>query len=141
MNDTATSEAPANAVAEAPKVTKSIVPAKYAGKYKDGGSDALAKFINDQCKGAEGFDYAKFFSLCRKNGIPEEKVAHYESQVAEKLNGSQGRARMTLRNMLAAIARKAKTVKGLDDGDYEIEMPKLVLGGAAKAQAEQKEAA
>ena len=120
------------------KVTKSIVPAKYAGKYKDGGSDALAQFINAECKGADGFDYDKFFELCRINGLPEDKVAHYEDQVNAKKLGSQGRARMTLRNMLATIARKDGQLKGLDEGLVEVELPKVALAGAAaKAKAEQ----
>ena len=31
-----------------PKVTKSIVPSKYSGRYKNGGDDALAVFIKEQ---------------------------------------------------------------------------------------------
>lgn len=124
-----------------PKTTKSIVPAKYAGKYKDGGSDALAQFINAECKGSDGFDYDKFFELCRVNGLPEDKVAHYQAQVDSKKLGSQGRARMTLRNMLATIARKSGQLKGLDEGLVEVELPKVALAGAAaKAKAEQETA-
>lgn len=123
------------------KVSKSIVPAKYAGKYKDGGSDALAQFINEQCKGTDGFDYNKFFDLCLQNGLPKEKVDHYAEQVESKKLGSQGRARMTLRNMLATIARKTGQLKGLDSGLVEVELPKVVLAGAAaKAKAEQETA-
>ena len=33
------------------KETKSIVPAKYAGRYKAGGSDALAAFIKRELQG------------------------------------------------------------------------------------------
>jgi hypothetical protein len=135
MTDTQnTNEAPAEA-----KTTKSIVPAKYAGKYKDGGSDTLAQFINAECKGADGFDYAKFFDLCRINGLPEDKVAHYQEQVNSKRLGSQGRARMTLRNMLATIARKNGQLKALDEGLVEVELPKVALAGAA-AKAKQETA-
>jgi hypothetical protein len=123
------------------KVTKSIVPAKYAGMYKDGGSDALAKFINEECKGTDGFDYIKFFDLCRENGLPEDKVNHYAEQVESKRLGSQGRARMTLRNMLATIARKTGELKGLDGEPVSIVLPKVALAGAAaKAKAEQETA-
>ena len=118
------------------KETKSIVPAKYAGRYKGGGSDALAEFINTQCKGKEGFEYEAFFELCRKNGIAEEQVAKYEGQVAEKRHGSQGRTRMTLRNMLATIARKNGSLVGLDGEEVAIDLPKPELGGAAKAAAD-----
>ena len=139
MTDTNTTEnATENTEA---KVTKSIVPAKYAGKYKDGGSDALATFINEQCKGADGFDYNKFFDLCLENGLPKDKVDHYKEQVESKRLGSQGRARMTLRNMLATIARKNGTLKDLEGDEVEISLPKVVLAGAAaKAKAEQETA-
>jgi hypothetical protein len=120
---------------------KSIVPAKYAGKYKDGGSDVLAKFINEQCKGADGFDYAKFFDLCRENGLPKDKVDHYEAQVASKKLGSQGRARMTLRNMLATIARKDAKLKDLDGDEVDLVLPKVALTGAAKAAKDKQETA
>jgi hypothetical protein len=116
---------------------KSIVPAKYAGKYKDGGSDALAEFIKEQCTGKEGFEFPAFFALCRKNELPEEKVAHYEGQVADNLHGSQGRARMTLRNMLATLVRKNGKLVGLDGSDTELHLPKpAVSGAAAKAKEE-----
>ena len=122
------------------KVSKSIVPAKYAGKYANGGNDELAKFINDECKGKEGFDYQKFFDLCSLNGIAEEQVKKYQNQVADKKLGSQGRARMTLRNMLATIARKDGHLKNLDGDVIDIELPKAALGGAA-ATAKTKQAA
>ena len=109
---------------------KSIVPAKYAGKYK-GANDALAEFIKEQCSGKDGFEFTAFFTLCRKNGIAEDKVAHYEAQVAEKRHGSQGRARMTLRNMLATIARKEGKLVGLNDEEVAIEIAKPTLTGAA----------
>src|SRR5215472_15206004 len=94
-------------VAIAEKVKKSIVPTRYAGKYKDGGNDELAKFINEECKDKDGFSYEKYAELCKLNGLPADKVDHYLRQVTvEKRLGSQGRMRMTLRNMLATIVRK-----------------------------------
>lgn len=114
---------------------KSIVPSKYAGKYKNGGSDELAEFIKAQSTGKEGFEFTAFFTLCRKNGLPEDKVAAYEGQIAEKRHGAQGRARMTLRNMLATIARKNGKLVGLNDEETAINLPKpAVSGAAAKAQ-------
>lgn len=122
------------------KVAKSIVPAKYSGKYKDGGSDALAEFIKGQCTGKDGFEFTAFFALARKNGLDETKVAHYEGQVAEKRQGANGRARMTLRNMLATIARKNGKLTGLDDKEHEVAVAKpAVSGAAAKAQEEADE--
>lgn len=124
------------AVAEAPteeKKTKSIVPARYAGRYKAGGSDELAEFIKAQASGKEGFEFPAFFQLCRANGLPEEKVAHYEGQVAAKRHGAEGRARMTLRNMLATIARKNGKLVGLNGGETAINLPKPALSGAAAA--------
>lgn len=115
------------------KKTKSIVPARYAGRYKAGGSDELAEFIKKQASGKEGFEFPAFFQLCRKNGLPEEKVAHYEGQVAAKRHGAEGRARMTLRNMLATIARKNGKLVGLDDQEVAINLPKPALSGAAAA--------
>src|SRR4249920_497844 len=134
MNDN-TNTAPATE-----KTSKSIVPAKYAGKYKDGGSDALATFINDQCKNGDGFDYGRFFDLCLENGLPKDKVDHYAAQVESKRLGSQGRARMTLRNMLATIARKNGSLKDLEGDFVDIDMPKVVLTGAVAAAAAKKEA-
>lgn len=123
------------------KTTKSIVPSKYAGKYKTGGDDELAKFIKDQCSTQEGFNFDKFFELCAKNGIAQEKVDHYAGQVAEKRHGAEGRARMTLRNMLATFARKNGKLVGLDGEEVEVNLPKPALTGAAKAAAEKSEAA
>jgi hypothetical protein len=143
MNDEDTNDVNENLNAEtsADSAKKSIVPAKYAGKYKDGGSDALAEFINDQCSGKDGFEYPAFFLLCRNNiagNLTEEKIAHYEGLVAEKAHGSQGRARMTLRNMLATICRKQGHLIGLDGEQHEINIPKpAVSGAAAKAKQEQ----
>lgn len=125
-----------NDAVETQKITKSIVPSKYGNKYKNGGSDALAEFIKTQASGKDGFEYPAFFALCRKNGIAEDKVAHYEKLVNDKAHGSQGRARMTLRNMLATLARKNGKLVGLDDNEVELDMPKpAVTGAAAKAAA------
>lgn len=120
----------------AAKTTKSIVPSKYAGRYKNGGEDPLAMFIKEQCATKEGFSFPNFFDLMRKNGIAEDKVAHYQGQVAEKRHGAEGRARMTLRNMLATIVRKNGKAVGLNGAEVELALPKPVLGGAAKAAAE-----
>lgn len=127
--------------AETPKVTKSIVPSKYSGRYKNGGEDALAVFIKEQCTTEQGFDFNKFFELCSVNGIAPEKVEHYKGQVAEKRHGAEGRARMTLRNMLATFARKNGKLVGLDGQEAEVSLPKAALTGAAKAAAEAKSSA
>lgn len=121
------------------KRTKSIVPPKYANKYKGGGSDALAEFIKAQCVGKDGFEFPAFFQLCRANGIAEEQVAKYEGQLAEKRHGAEGRARMTLRNMLATFARKNGKLTDLGGNEVEINLPKPALSGAAKAAAEKGE--
>jgi len=117
------------------KTRKSIVPAGWVSK-----GDALRTFIQEQCKSKDGFDYNLFFQLCRNNGLPEEQVAKYEEQVLiEKRLGSQGRAVMTLRNMLATIARKDGKLKDLDGDEIDMELPKAALGGAAKAAADKRE--
>jgi hypothetical protein len=123
------------------KTTKSIVPSKYSGRYKNGGEDPLAMFIKAQCADDKGFSFDKFFELCSKNGIAQEKVDHYKGQVAEKRHGAEGRARMTLRNMLATFARKNGKLVGLDDAEVEVALPKVALTGAAKAAAEKQAAA
>lgn len=122
------------------KTTKSIVPKKYAGKYKDGGSDPLAVFIKGQCVVDGTFQFDKFFELCTKNGLAADKVEHYKAQVTEKRHGAEGRARMTLRNMLATIARKNGKMVGLDDAEHEVNLPKPALTGAAAKAAESKTA-
>jgi len=121
-----------------PKVTKSIVPSKYSGRYKNGGDDALAVFIKEQCTVDGSFSFDKFFELCEVNGLPQEKVDHYKGQVAEKRHGAEGRARMTLRNMLATIVRKNGKATGLDGSETEVNLPKPALTGAAKEAAEAK---
>lgn len=123
---------------------KSIVPAKYANKYKGGGADDLAKFINDQCKtkpdadgkGGGEFDFDAFFTLCEKNDVPKEQVDKYRQVVAEAPQGANGRARMTLRNMLAARVRKAEgKVIAVDGSEHQVDVAKpAVSGAAAKAQ-------
>jgi len=118
------------------KTTKSIVPSKYSGKYKNGGDDPLAVFIKAQCVEDSKFNFDKFFELCSKNGIAQDKVDHYRNQVTEKRHGAEGRARMTLRNMLATFARKNGKLVGLDDAEVEVNLPKVALTGAAKAAAE-----
>jgi plasmid stability protein len=118
------------------KKTKSIVPSRYAGRYKTGGEDPLALFIKSQCSTKEGFSFDKFFELCSSNGIAQDKVDHYKAQVAEKRHGAEGRARMTLRNMLATIVRKNGKALSLDGGEVAIDLPKPALTGAAKAAAE-----
>lgn len=130
-------DANADQAPTAPK-TKSIVPAKYAGKYKDGGADALATFIKAQCTVDNAFKFDRFFELCTKNGLAADKVEHYKAQVAEKRHGAEGRARMTLRNMLATIARKNGKLVGLDGAEQEVSLPKPQLTGAAKAAADAK---
>lgn len=131
-----------NAAADtAEKTTKSIVPGRYGNKYRNGGSDALAEFINKQSTGADGFEYPAFFELCRKNGIAEDKVAHYAAQVAEKRHGAPGRARMTLRNMLASIARKNGKLVALDGTEVAIDVPKPPVSGSAAKASEEKAAA
>lgn len=133
MTDTNT--APATEASAPAK--KSIVPSKYSGKYKDGG-DTVAQFVKEQSSGKEGFEFGAFFSLCRKNGIEEAKVAHYESLVADKANnhGIEGRARMTLGNMLRAKARKNGKLVGLNDAETTFDIPKPAVTGAAAAAQE-----
>lgn len=135
-----TDENTAAPVAE--KSQKSIVPSKYGNKYRNGGEDELAKFINAQCVNKDGqFEYTAFFQLCRQNGIAEEKVAHYEGQVAAKQHGAEGRARMTLRNMLAPKARKEGHLVGLNGEQTAVNLPKPALTGAAAKAKEASETA
>lgn len=114
---------------------KSIVPGKYSGKYRNGGTDALAEFIKKECGEGDKFSFESFFTLCRINGLPDEKVNHYQDQVAQKLHGSQGRARMTLRNMLATLVRKNGKLLNQSKEEVALTLPKpAVSGAAAKAQ-------
>jgi hypothetical protein len=136
--ETPVTEAPEAEVAEATEVktTKSIVPSKYSGRYKNGGEDPLAQFIKAQCTVDGNFSFDKFFELMSANGIAQDKVDHYKNQVAEKRHGAEGRARMTLRNMLATFVRKNGKAIGLDGSEVAINLPKPALTGAAKAAAE-----
>lgn len=127
MTDTTTNEA---------KSTKSIVPSKYAGRYKNGGEDELATFIKSQCTDEGTFSFDKFFELSAKNGIAQDKVDHYRNQVTEKRHGAEGRARMTLRNMLATFVRKNGKAIALDGSEVSVSLPKPALTGAAKAAQE-----
>lgn len=134
VNDPAAVNADPVDAGEAAKGNKSVVPSKYAGKYKKGGeayNAPLAVFIRAQCGEDDKFEFPAFFALCRQNGIPEEKVAHYEAQVATKANGVNGRARMTLANMLRAKARKDQKLKDLSGNDVDVPEPKLPASGAA----------
>jgi hypothetical protein len=129
-----------NAAPAEVKTTKSIVPSKYSGRYKNGGEDPLAQFIKAQSVVDGNFSFDRFFELIAKNGVPQEKVDHYKAQVAEKRHGAEGRARMTLRNMLATIVRKNGKATGLDGSEVAIDLPKPALTGAAKAAATSTEA-
>lgn len=100
----------AEAVDDEPKVKKSIVPNKYAGKYKKP-ADELAVFIEVHCNNGDKFDSSKFFDLCRANGIDEAHIKPYEMAVNAKEHGAIGRARMTLRNRLASVVRKEKGLR------------------------------
>jgi hypothetical protein len=120
---TQASETSAAPSTEAPKQIKSIVPSKYAGKYKNGGDDALATFIKEQCTVDGKFDFDKFFELCAKNGIPQTEVDKYKTQVDAKIGGAAGRARMTLRNRLTPVARKGEGMVGLDGEKYDVKLP------------------
>jgi len=124
------------------KGNKSVVPSKYAGKYKNGGQGPLSDFVRNVCGEGDKFEFSAFFDMCRKNGLPEEKVAHYEAQVAEKVNGANGRARMTLGNMLRAKARKDQKLVNLSGEEVEVpEAPLKPTGAAANASAKQEETA
>lgn len=114
---------------------KSIVPSKYGTKYKKGGTDDLAKFINTQCTAEGGFSFDRFFQLCNVNGVDAAKVAHYKQQVDEKRHGAPGRARMTLRNMLATPARKNGGLNGLDGEFVQFHVPAAITPASAPQQA------
>lgn len=117
---------------------KSIVPSKYSGKYKSGG-DAVAEFMKAQTEG----NLESLFALCRANGIDEAKVAHYAGLYADKANnhGIEGRARMTLGNMLRAKARKEGKLSALNGNEQTFEgLAKPAVSGAAAAAKENAEA-
>lgn len=127
-------KAEAGKAPEAKTETKSIVPAKYAGKYKGGGQGPTSDFIRKVCGEGDKFEFSAFFDLCRKNGLPEDKVALYEGQVAAKTNGANGRARMTLGNMLRAKARKEKKLVDLNGAEWDVPEEPVKVSGAAAAQ-------
>jgi hypothetical protein len=112
----------------------SIVNPKYAGAYKNGGreGDELAAFINDQCRTDKGFDYDVFFALCVKNGVPVEQTEKYNADIQANKHGAQGRARMTLRNLLASIARKQGHLVDLNGQEHPLNVPKPPTTGAAR---------
>lgn len=129
-------EQPATAAAEAPKERKSIVPTGWKTK-----EDELAKFINEQCTGKDGFQWAAFFQLMRENiggNLTEVQIAKYEGQVAAKTGGAAGRAKMTLRNLLATNVRKSGEVIALDKSKHAITIAKPAVSGAAAKQHEKK---
>lgn len=139
--DTAPEQASGGAPAPAPsegetKTVKSIVPTKYAGKYKSGQRDALGTFIDEQCVVDNAFSFDKFFDLCKANGIPEDEVNKYKVQVDAKVGGAAGRARMTLRNRLTPLARKGDGMKGLDGKTYDVKLPPVKASGAAAPKTE-----
>ena len=104
---------------------KSIVPNKYAGKYKNGGQGPTSDFIRNQCGEGDKFEYDAFFNLASKNGIPEDKIALYKGQVDAKQLGANGRARMTLGNMLRAKARKDQKLVALNGETIDVAEPQL----------------
>lgn len=124
----ATANAEANTQPADGKVVKSIVPSKYAGKYKNGGDDALAVFIKEQCTVDGKFDFNKFGELAKINGIDAAKVDGYLAAIAEKKGGAAGRMRMTLRNSMTPLCRadakgEYKGIKGLDGETYDVKLP------------------
>lgn len=119
-------EVAAPVASDEPKTVKSIVPSKYAGKYKRGSGDAVATFIEKQSGDDKGvFSFDRFFGLATANEIAAEKVSHYKGQVDAKLNGAAGRARMTLGNMLRSLARKNGKLKGNDGKSHTLEVAPL----------------
>jgi hypothetical protein len=124
-------ENPAPAEGEV-KTTKSIVPAKYAGKYKDpANDDALRTFIKEQTYENGKVNLDKFYELCLANGVPAEQVTKYKTQTDAKVGGASGRAVMTLRNLMSTVARKGEGMKGLDGKTYDVKIAKAALTGAA----------
>lgn len=139
------------ASAEGEKTVKSIVPNKYAAKYKDpANDDALRTFIKEQC--GQPINLTKFYELCRLNGVGEEHIKVFADKTEnlgndEKGNpvkpagGVAGRAVMTLRNRLTPVARKGEGIKGLDGVTYDVKLPPAPKTGAVAKAAEAKEAA
>ena len=138
---TENTQAPVADVGAEVKAVKSIVPSKYAGKYKNGGDDALATFIKEQCTVDGKFDFDKFFELATKNGIAQAEVDKYKAQVDAKIGGAAGRARMTLRNRMTPIARKGEGMTGLDGEKYDVKLPPVAPREKAEAAAPATETA
>lgn len=148
-----TTEAVAGAGAEGSKEVKSIVPTKYASKYKDpANDDALRTFIKEQCGENGKINLPKFYALLRANGVADEHIKKFEDLTEnlgndEKGNpikpagGVAGRAVMTLRNRLTPIARSDKGIVGLDGKTYDVKLPPAPKTGAVAKAAEAKEAA
>ena len=133
------------------KEVKSIVPSKYAAKYKDpNNDDPLRTFIKEQC--GQPIDLSKFYALLRANGIAEEHIKKFEvltenlgnddkGNPIKPAGGVAGRAVMTLRNRLTPIARTDKGIVGLDGKTYDVRLPPAPKTGAVAKAAEAKAAA
>lgn len=130
---------------------KSIIPAKYADRYKS--PDWLGTFIDGQVKttvfrdkvtkhkdeetgeefektesvstGKKALDLDKLFDLCKANAID---TADMEAQRDRK--NAPGRIRMTLGNSLRAAARHRHGLFNLD-GEW-VEAPADFVGDSAK---------
>lgn len=134
------------------KTIKSIVPSKYASKYKDpSNDDALRTFIKEQCGENGKINLPKFYELLRKNEIADEHIKKFEVLTEnlgndEKGNpikpagGVAGRAVMTLRNRLTPRARTDKGLIGLDGKTYDVRVAPAPKTGAVAAAAEKKAA-
>lgn len=143
MNDAVTTEA---------KVSKSIIGEKYRGKYK-GAQDWLASTIDANVKSAvtkvvtataeDGtktestvdtkkteVDLTKLFALAVANHINVDK---YRGDVDKK--NAPGRLRMTIGNMLRAVAKKRHGLFVLTaDGSEWVDAPAEFIGDAPKTQ-------
>lgn len=125
---TTTTETPATE----PAKTKSIVPAGWKSK-----NDDLKQFIDKECADDKGaFTFDKFAELAKKNGVDAAKVDHYIGVVASKAHGAEGRAKMTVRNMLATLVRKNSKIVGLDGTETPMTLAKPAVSGAAAAAKE-----
>lgn len=134
QTETTGTETVETAAAEQPvKERKSIVPAGWKSK-----NDELKQFIDGQCKSKGDnptFEFPAFFELCAKNGVPTDKIERYKTDMAEKKHGASGRTLMTLRNMLATVARKNGKLTALNGEEVVVNVAKQAVGGAAaKAQ-------
>lgn len=121
----------ASAAAE-PTKTKSIVPAGWKSK-----NDDLKQYIDTACADDKGaFDFTKFADLAKANGVDAGKVDHYSGVVASKAHGAEGRAKMTVRNMLASIVRKNGKIVSVDGTETPMTLAKPAVSGAAAAAKE-----